>query len=81
MPSIHLNDFGVSRETSENFIKKPVCKELGQGNLELKSIIKEAKRAGCEWYIIETQDNWVDSDPFKSIKISFEHLKKIFCNL
>jgi len=77
--AIHLKDFGVAGGTLENPIKNPVCKELGEGNLELKPIIEAAEASGCRWYIVEIHDNWVDSDPFKSIEICFSYLKKNFC--
>ena len=79
MPSIHLNDYKVSGGTKERPIKIPVCTEVGHGNLELSHILSAATSSGCKWFIIECHDNWIDSDPFKSLQISFSYLKKNFC--
>ena len=79
LASLHLNDFGVSKGIAGNITNEPVCKELGEGNLELKPIIEAATASGCGGYIIETQNNWIDSDPFKSLEVSLSYLKNNFC--
>lgn len=48
--------------------------EIGQGNLDWKRIIKAAKKADCELYVVE-QDETYGRDPFDSAKISFDYLK------
>ena len=71
LPMIHLKDFGVGNQ------KQPVFKELGEGNLELETIIYTAKAAGCNWFIVEMDSDWIDADPFKSLKKSYNYLKRL----
>jgi sugar phosphate isomerase/epimerase len=52
---------------------KPIWCEIGRGTLPFRSIVPEAERAGCEWFIIE-QDT-CEGDPFESLRQSFEYVK------
>ncbi len=74
LPFIHLKDYGVSLD------RQPLMKEIGEGNMEWAGIIKAAAASGCKWFIVEQDNNWADNDPFKSLKISFQYLKKNFCS-
>jgi sugar phosphate isomerase/epimerase len=65
LPLIHLKEFGIVN----NEIK---MLEIGNGNLNWKKIIANAKRAGTEWFIIEQDTCRID--PFESLKISLEFL-------
>jgi sugar phosphate isomerase/epimerase len=44
------------------------------GNLNWESILNAAAKSGCEWYIVEQDQNWIDNDPFASIRMSFAFL-------
>ena len=66
LPLIHLKDFIMLNEHDSYYA------EIGNGNLDIKNIIKEAKLSGCKWYIVE-QDECQD-DPFISIEVSFNNL-------
>ena len=66
LPLIHLKDFIMINENESYYA------EIGNGNLDIKNIIKEAKLSGCKWYIVE-QDECQD-DPFISIEVSFNNL-------
>jgi sugar phosphate isomerase/epimerase len=74
LPFIHLKDYGITLD------RQPLMKEIGEGNMEWGRIIKAAAASGCKWFIVEQDNNWVDNDPFKSLKISFQYLKKNFCS-
>jgi sugar phosphate isomerase/epimerase len=63
---LHLKDMAI-RE------RKQVFAEIGEGNLNWDAILKAAKAAGTQWYIVE-QDT-CQRDPFESLKISLENLK------
>ena len=63
---LHLKDMAVHEG-------QPVMAEVGEGNLNWKRILEEAKNSGVKWYLIE-QDRCL-RDPFESLKISFENLK------
>jgi len=65
LPLLHLKEFGII----EN---KITMLEIGNGNLDWKRIVKEAKKSGCEWYIIEQDTCRID--PFESLRISLEYL-------
>lgn len=75
---IHLKDLGLDKASSpDNQTARPVLfKELGNGNLDWNSILAAAKRAGCNWYVIEQDDNFTNDEPLESLKISFDFLTK-----
>ena len=66
LPLLHLKDFAVTPQGV------PYFAEIGSGNLDFPSIIANAERSGCEWFIVE-QDQ-CPGDPFVSIKKSFEYI-------
>ena len=65
---VHLKDM-VIREG------KQVYAEVGEGNLNWPSILAACKEAGVRWYIVE--QDICPGDPFKSLEISFNNLKKM----
>jgi len=67
-PIVHLKDFKVDTKNQADFA------ELGQGNLDLKEIVRLAEEGGTEWYIVE-QDT-CPGDPFESMAISFDYIQK-----
>jgi sugar phosphate isomerase/epimerase len=67
---LHLKDFGVDAKGNAVF------EELGQGNLSWARILPAARRAGCEWYIVEQDSDWENGDPFLSLKMSLAYLKR-----
>lgn len=67
LPLLHLKEFGII----EN---KITMLEVGNGNLNWKAIIKEAKKSGCEWFIIEQDTCRID--PFESLKMSLDYLRE-----
>lgn len=50
--------------------------ELGYGNMDLVSMLAQAKEAGADAVILESHRNWIDKDPVKSFEVSAEFLKK-----
>jgi len=68
-----MKDFGVSGK------RERVFREIGRGNLEWEPIVKAAKKAGCRWYVVEQDRDWINSDPFEALKISFDYIKESFC--
>ena len=65
LPLLHLKEYGIV----EN---KPTMLEIGSGNLDWKKIVKAAKKAGTQWFIIEQDVCRID--PFDSLKMSLEYL-------
>lgn len=71
LPLLHLKDYIVNEKS------EPVFAEIGNGNLEWKSIIDAAEQAGCLWYIVE-QDT-CPADPFDSLKQSYNYIGENLC--
>lgn len=69
LPLLHMKDFVRTRED------KPAFAEIGRGNLNWRTIIRAAEEAGCEWFIIEQDGEWLDGDPFKSLAESFRYVR------
>ena len=40
-----------------------------------RGILKAAEESGCNWYVVEQDGDWVDNDPFKSLKRSYQYIK------
>ena len=68
LPLIHLKDFMMLNEHESYYA------EIGNGNLDIKNIINEARLSGCKWYIVEQDE--CQGDPFISIETSFNNLLK-----
>jgi len=66
LPLLHLKDYAVDAE------QRPITAALGEGNLNLPVILREAESAACEWYVIEQEP--AASDPFASIATSLAYL-------
>jgi sugar phosphate isomerase/epimerase len=69
LPLLHLKDFGLDEQNERVFA------EIGTGNLNWQEIVAAAERSGCQWYIVEQDNQWLDNDPFKSLKQSFKYLR------
>jgi sugar phosphate isomerase/epimerase len=66
--SLHLKDFGVASKHGE----VPFMTEVGQGNLDFRTLIADAERAGCQWFIVE--QDITPGDPFDSLELSFRYV-------
>jgi sugar phosphate isomerase/epimerase len=74
---VHLKDkaAGVPVETNEAKVAPTTFKEIGNGSLDFRAILKAADAAGVEHYFVE-QDH-TPGDPVASLKTSFEHLQQL----
>lgn len=70
LPIIHFKEYGV-------FEGQVRMLEIGSGNLNWKAIAKASEEAGSEWFIIE--QDICRMDPFDSLKMSLEYLKREIC--
>jgi len=68
LPLVHLKDLGIKDN-------KQLYLEVGEGNLNWKSILPACKKAGARWYIVE--QDVCRRDPLESIKISLNNLHKL----
>ena len=66
IPLLHLKDMQIK----DGMI---IMAEVGEGNLNWKSILEAAKEAKVQWYIIE--QDVCQRDPFESITMSLANLK------
>lgn len=67
MPVIHFKDFAVIN-------REPVVCEIGEGNLDWKSVIKACRDTNIRWYSIEQDKTVPGRDIFESMKISYDNL-------
>lgn len=66
-PLVHLKD--MEEGESRGFM------EVGEGIIDIKSIIAASKKAGAEWLVVE--QDICKKPSLECIKISFENLKKL----
>jgi len=76
---LHLKDVAVIDGEEKHFIKRPVCRTLGLGNLDMEAIIATAEKCGCGWYVVETCTDWIDNDSIRCARESYGFLKNTFC--
>jgi sugar phosphate isomerase/epimerase len=68
--SLHLKDFGVASKHGE----PPFMTEVGQGNLDFRTLVSAAERQGCRWFIVE--QDITPGDPFDSLERSLRYVQK-----
>ena len=71
MPVVHMKDFTYNEDKSY-----PVMRPLGDGEVDITSVLKSAEEIGSEYLIVE-QDNFTDIDAFDAIEKSFKYLKEL----
>jgi sugar phosphate isomerase/epimerase len=67
LPLLHLKDYALDADG------KPRFAEIGQGELDFRTIIATAEASGCQWFIVE-QDT-CPGDPFDSLEMSFKYIR------
>ena len=75
---LHLKDKGYTtplHETQNNEIILEIT-EIGSGNLNWDGIIKTAEETGVKYYCVEQDRNFLSGNPFESLDVSAEFLKK-----
>ena len=70
MKVIHFKDMGVDRQNPQT-----IMTEVGEGNLNWPEIIKACTETGVEWALVE--QDVCQRDPFESLAISLNNLKKL----
>ena len=69
VPLLHIKD-------CRDFAAKALC-EVGTGKVPVKDIVQAAPGVGAKFLVVEQDNNWIDGDPMKSAKISYDNLRKI----
>ena len=73
----HINDRGTRVSgPSMTPILKSDSMELGYGNMDLESLIRQALSVDVDAVIRESHKNWVDKSPVKSIQMSAKFLNR-----
>ncbi|MFH2068727.1 MAG: sugar phosphate isomerase/epimerase [Candidatus Omnitrophota bacterium] len=68
LPLVHLKDMVATKDNTQ------VYAEVGEGNLDWKSILSACKKAGVKLYVVE--QDICQRNPLESIKISLNNLHK-----
>lgn len=77
MKLYHINDRGTRLSgPSMTPILKSDSMELGYGNMDLESLLKQALSADVDAVILESHKNWADKSPIKSLQLSAEFLNR-----
>lgn len=66
LPLLHIKDYALDANG------KPRFAEIGQGDLDFRTIIATAEASGCQWFIVE--QDICPGDPFESLEISFRYI-------
>ncbi|MBQ1947258.1 MAG: sugar phosphate isomerase/epimerase [Clostridia bacterium] len=72
---LHLKDMGRLAASNPNDGWQYIT-EIGRGQLYWEGIIKTAEEIGVKYYVIEQDGNWMNGDPFESLKISVDYLSR-----
>ena len=72
---LHLKDVKVLRNDETKKYYNTMA-EIGNGNIWWDGVMETAKKIGVKNYIVEQDAEFIDGDPFKSIAVSAEYLKK-----
>ncbi|WP_261381420.1 sugar phosphate isomerase/epimerase family protein [Paenibacillus cremeus] len=70
MKVVHLKDYIVTPERERRFA------EVGEGNMNFAAILQACREIGVEWGPVE-QDQCYGRDPFESLAISFNNLRRM----
>ena len=66
---VHFKDLRITDN-------KPCYAEIGQGNIDWDDVISACEESNVEYALVEQDDNHMDNDPFKSLKMSYDFLKE-----
>lgn len=64
IPLLHIKDMAVTPEREQRFAA------IGEGNMNLDPILREARSAGVRWYLVE-QDQSYGKDPIDELAVSY----------
>jgi sugar phosphate isomerase/epimerase len=68
--SLHMKDYGVPAKHND----PPFMAEVGYGNLDFPTLVAEAEKAGCQWFVVE--QDFTQRNPFDSLEMSFRYVKE-----
>lgn len=68
--SLHMKDYGVPAKHDD----PPFMAEIGYGNLDFPTLVSEAEKVGCPWFVVE--QDFTNRNPFDSLELSFRYVKE-----
>ena len=71
---LHLKDIKVFNNPEGKI--EGTMTEIGNGNIWWDGVMATAEKIGVKSYVVEQDRNFIDEDPFKSLKVSSDYLKK-----
>ena len=69
LPLVHVKD-------CSDFGQRTLC-ELGRGKVPVREVVAAAPEVGAEYLVVEQDNNWVDGDPIKSARVSYEAIRSM----
>ena len=77
MKLYHINDRGTRlTKPAMTPILKSDSMELGYGNIDLVSLVEQAKKVNVDAVILESHRNWAEKSPLKSMELSAEFMNR-----
>lgn len=77
MKLYHINDRGTRlTKPAMTPILKSDSMELGYGNMDLVSLVEQAKKVNVDAVILESHRNWAEKSPLKSMELSAEFMNR-----
>jgi sugar phosphate isomerase/epimerase len=72
----HPGRFALCHIKDRDKTNTDINTEIGKGSIDFKTILSHAKQGGIKHYIVE-QENYINIDPFVSIKESADYCKNV----
>jgi len=69
---LHLKDMMLRYDAGKLF---GTMTEIGNGTVYWKGVLEAAEKIGVKHYVVEQDANFIDNDPFRSLKVSADYLK------
>ena len=64
-----------NQQSEESVADEAVAGAATEASAPVKVACAAADESGCTWYIVEQDGDWLDNDPFKSLKRSYQFIK------
>ena len=72
---IHLKDYRISTDADKKLI--PQFAPVGEGNLDFSDIVRVAKEAGTEYFLVEQDDATEYDDPMAQVRSSIDYIRSV----
>ncbi len=72
VPLLHIKDLARKPDAGGRFFT-----EVGTGMVDVPNIVRNAADCDAKYFVVEQDGDWIDNDPLKSAKISYDNLRKV----